>query len=295
MHPVAPARADARRGTLARWLRRNRWLFARRTVQIGLLLVFMAGPWWGVHLVSGTLASSLWFGVLPLSDPFVVLQSIVAGHRPVLAALVGASLVAVVYALLAGRLYCAWVCPINIVTDLAAFVRRRLGLGRRRGLHIDRRVRHLVLLLALIASAAWGAMAWELINPITMVQRALVFGLGVSGVIAAAAIFAFDLLVSRGGWCGHLCPVGAFYGWLGRLGRLKVVAVRPEACTQCGDCYRVCPEPHVIVPVLRMGDLSRAMAVTHQDCLRCGRCLDVCDEDVFELRLLARNPALPIR
>lgn len=279
------APASRPRASLLRGLRRQRWLLARRGVQIGLLLAFLAGPWWGVHLVHGTLASSEWFGALALTDPFVLLQSLAAGHRPELAAVLGALMVAALFGLLAGRLYCAWVCPINLVTDLAAGLRRWIGLGHRSGLAIDRRTRQVILLLSIVGSAALGTMAWEAINPITLFQRALVFGLGASGVIAAAAIFLFDLLVTRGGWCGHLCPVGAFYGWLGRHGRLRVVAAHADACTQCGDCYRICPEPHVLVPVLRPGDAVASLAVTDQDCLRCGRCLDVCDEDVFVLRL----------
>ena len=41
--------------------------------------------------------------------------------------------------------------------------------------------------------------------------------------IAAKSVFFFDLFVSRRGWCGHLCPVGAFYGLLGTtvLGRMR--------------------------------------------------------------------------
>ncbi len=273
---------------MRRLLHRQRWLLARRGVQLGLLLAFMAAP--GLHLVHGTLASSEWFGLVPLADPFVLLQSLAAGHRPEWAVVLGALLVAAVFGLLGGRLYCGWVCPINLVTDLAAGLRRRLGLGRWPGLAIDRRTRHALLVLAIVGSAASGAIVWELINPITLLQRALVFGLSSSGVIAVTALFLFDLLVTRGGWCGHLCPVGAFYGWLGRRGRLRVVAARAEACTKCGNCVRVCPEPHVIVPVLRPGDPSGSRAVTHQDCLRCGRCLDVCDENVFVLRVNGRAP-----
>jgi ferredoxin-type protein NapH len=222
---------------------------------------------------------------LPLSDPFIVLQSVLAGHPAEAAAWGGALLVAAGLALTAGRLYCSWVCPINLLADLAAGLRRGLGLGQRRMLAIDRRTRHCVLALALLASLATGTIAWEMVNPITLLQRGLVFGIGAASVLAAAAVFSFDLLVARGGWCGHLCPVGAFYGWLGRWGRLRVAAPRAAACTQCGACYRVCPEPHVLVPVLRPGERCGSLAVRHQDCLRCGRCIDVCDERVFVMRL----------
>lgn len=38
----------------------------------------------------------------------------------------GAATVALFYALLGGRGFCAWVCPVNIVTDAANYLRRKL-------------------------------------------------------------------------------------------------------------------------------------------------------------------------
>jgi len=275
----SPPRSRVR---VPRWLRRRRWLLARRLVQGAVLAAFASGPWWGVPVAEGTLAASRWFDSVSLMDPLVALQSVLAGHILAGAGLAGAALVAVVYAVLAGRLYCGWVCPINLVTDAAEATRRRLGLGGFALLRADRRLRHGVLVSALVASAASGAVVWEALNPITYSMRALVFGAWTGGLVAVSAVFLFDLVVLRHGWCGHLCPVGAFYGWLGRFGRLRVQAVRADACTRCGDCYAICPEPHVIVPVLRAG--ASAIAITDGDCLRCGRCVDHCDENVFALQ-----------
>ncbi|MFO1218226.1 MAG: quinol dehydrogenase ferredoxin subunit NapH [Burkholderiaceae bacterium] len=288
---AAPSRARAgphARARVPRALRRTRWLLARRLTQAAVLAAFVSGPWWGVPVAEGTLAASRWLGVLELSDPLVALQALLAGHVLAAAGLAGAALVALFYALLAGRLYCAWVCPINLVTDAVEALRRAFGLGRFALLRADRRLRHVVLVLALAASAATGSVAWEAINPITISLRALVFGAWSGGLVALATVAAIDLVVLRHGWCGHLCPVGAFYGWLGRFGRLSVHAVHAEACTRCGDCYAICPEPHVIAPVLRPG--ATAIAIADADCLRCGRCIDHCDEDVFALRLAASTP-----
>lgn len=265
-----------------RGLRRRRWLLARRLVQGGVLAAFASGPWWGVPVADGTLAASRWFDTVSLLDPLVALQSVLAGHTLGVAGLAAAALVAIVYAVLAGRLYCGWVCPINLVADAAEATRRWLGLGGFALLRADRRLRHGVLAAALVASAASGVVAWEALNPITYTMRALVFGAWTGGLVAVSAVFVFDLVVLRRGWCAHLCPVGAFYGWLGRFGRLHVRAVRADACTRCGDCFAICPEPQVLVPVLRPG--ASAIAITDGDCLRCGRCIDHCDENVFALR-----------
>ncbi|MCD6682127.1 MAG: quinol dehydrogenase ferredoxin subunit NapH [Burkholderiaceae bacterium] len=261
---------------------RSRWLVARRALQLLVLAAFLAGPWAGLWVVRGTLASSEWFGVLPLTDPFVALQSLLAHRSLAPIALFGAGVVAAFYVVFGGRSFCAWVCPINPVTDLAASLRTKLRLpgllGARR---LDRRLRYGVLVVALASSALLGSVAWEAINPITLLHRALLFGL-VGGYGVVLAVFLFDLLVVPRGWCGHLCPVGAFYGLAGRAAVLHVSAPRRDACTQCGDCFRACPEPHVIAPALYGAGHGRGPTIASADCTRCARCIDVCDEHVFD-------------
>jgi ferredoxin-type protein NapH len=272
-------------------LRRSRWLLARRISQLLVLALFMLGPWAGVWILRGTLASSQLLGLLGLTDPFVALQALVARRTLQAPALGGAAIVAALYMLAGGRAYCAWVCPINPVTDLASWLRVKLRLpALLRGVKPDRRLRHAVLLLAFVMSALLGGVAWEAVNPITLLQRALVFGLaGAWGVVLA--VFLFDLLLLPRGWCGHLCPVGAFYGLLGRVSLVHVSAARRDACTQCGDCFRVCPEPHVIAPALYGAAGGRSPLIEAADCIRCARCLDVCDDDVFRIDWLPRRGA----
>ena len=272
-------------------LRRSRWLLARRISQLLVLALFMLGPWAGIWILRGTLASSELLGLLDLTDPLVALQVLLARHALQTPALTGAAIVAMVYVLAGGRAYCAWVCPINPVTDLASWLRVKLKLPTLlRGVKPDRRLRYAVLAVALAMSALLGSVAWETVNPITLLHRALLFGLaGAWGV--ALAVFLFDLLLPRG-WCGHLCPVGAFYGLLGRVSLLHVSAARRDACTHCGECFRVCPEPHVIAPALYGAHRGRSPVIESADCIRCARCLDVCDDDVFRIDLLPRRGAV---
>ena len=116
--PVEALKAT-RRGFLAR----NRWLLLRRASQLLVLLAFLTGPWFGVWIAKGNLSSSLTLGVLPLTDPLLVLQTLATGHLPYSSALIGAAIVLVFYLLFGGRLFCSWVCPVNVVTDAAAWSR----------------------------------------------------------------------------------------------------------------------------------------------------------------------------
>ncbi len=260
------------------WLRAQKWLLLRRASQLGFLGLFLLGPWAGIWIVEGTLISSDTLDVLPLSDPYALLQSLAAGQVPALTALIGGAIVLAVYAVIGGRVYCSWVCPINPVTDLAHWLRGRLDLPK--GWQPKRATRFWVLAMTLVVSAATGVLAWELVNPITLLHRGLLFGLGFAWTVVAA-VFLFDLLVSRQGWCGHLCPVGAFYGLVGRVSLLRVKAARRQDCDDCMDCFAVCPEPQVITPALKGAPQGRGPVILSPDCTNCGRCIDVCSRDVF--------------
>ncbi|MDV2988047.1 UNVERIFIED_CONTAM: quinol dehydrogenase ferredoxin subunit NapH [Methylobacteriaceae bacterium AG10] len=271
--------AEARReGVAAKgWVRAHKWWILRRLTQLTALGVFMAGPLAGIWLVRGNFASSEILGLLPLSDPFIAVQSLAAGAVPARVALLGALLITLFYIVVGGRAYCGWICPVNIVTDTAYWLREKLGITRDRKL--DRRTRLWVLGGALLASLLSGTVAWEFVNPVSLLQRGLIFGLG-AGWTIIAAVFLLDLLITRRGWCGHLCPVGAFYGIMGKASVVRVAASRREACTNCGACFQICTEPHVITPALKG---RGTMSILNQDCLNCGSCIDACPVDVFEI------------
>lgn len=272
------AGASAEKG----WLASHRWLILRRVSQLGILGLFLAGPWLGGWIVKGNLSASLTLDTLPLTDPYVLLQSLLAGHLPGQLALIGAAIVLVFYLLVGGRVYCAWVCPVNPVTDAAAWLRRRLGI--KGSAHISRKLRYGVLAMTLVLAAATGTIAWELINPVSMLHRGLIFGLGTAWAIVLA-VFLFDLFVSHNGWCGHVCPMGAFYSLLGKWRPLHVSATGREQCDDCMDCFAVCPEPQVIKPALKGAAQNAGPVIVSPNCTHCGRCIDVCSKDVFRFSL----------
>ncbi|CAG1009565.1 Ferredoxin-type protein NapH [Burkholderiales bacterium] len=274
------------------WLKTHQWLLARRVSQLGILALFLLGPLAGVWIVKGNLTFSYTLNLLPLTDPFVLAQSLLARHWPETKGLIGAGIVLAFYALVGGRVFCSWVCPMNPVSDAAAWLRERLGI--RGGAHVSREARYWLLALALLLAAATGTLAWELVNPVSLLHRGLIFGLGATWALVLA-IFLFDLFVMKDGWCGHLCPMGAFYGLVGKFSLLRVRATRRSACDDCLDCYQVCPEAQMIRPALKGVDGAGPTILSGQ-CSNCGRCIEVCAKDVFEFGLrrpLAATPTLP--
>ncbi|ELB2104449.1 quinol dehydrogenase ferredoxin subunit NapH [Vibrio parahaemolyticus] len=257
------------------WWRAHRFLVLRRLCQLIIIALFMAGPTLGV--LTGNLSSSMLLDTVPLSDPLIVLQALATGHIPEFNALLGVVIVVVFYAILAPRAFCAWVCPLNIVTDLAAWLRRKFNI--KASYRWSPAIRYWLIPVLMLGSALSGAILWTWLDPVAALHRGLVFGMG-AGWVLIALVFVLDLLLVEHGWCGHLCPLGATYGVIGRKSLLRVTAVRREDCTKCMDCFYVCPEPEVLRQPLKEGDRR----VMDQNCISCGRCLDVCPEHVFEFK-----------
>lgn len=262
-----------------------RYTLGRRATQLSILIAFFGTAHWGwtvagEPLLAGNLSAAKIAGAIPMADPFAVLQMLAARHWLATEVLVGAAVVLALYLVVGGRTFCGWVCPMSIVTDAAEWTRARLGL-RADLLHVTPAARYVALALTLALSAAAGIAAFEWVSPIAMLHRELIFGAGL-GLTAAVGVFAFDLAIVRRGWCGHVCPLGAFWALVGRAGQ---VAVKYDAasCTRCGDCVKACPEPRV----LNFGTLAEAGRVPSGECLNCGKCIAVCPESSLRFGLRA--------
>lgn len=262
------------------WLGAHKFLLLRRLSQIGILTLFMIGPMYNIWLIKGNLSSSLFLETIPMTDPFMLLQSIAAGHLPELTAIIGALIIFAFYFILGGRFFCSWVCPVNLITDSAHWLRRKLKI--RASTKLSRKTRFWVLAMTLVLPIFLGTMAWELINPVSMFHRGLIFGMGL-GWIVLIGIFLFDLLLTEHGWCGHICPLGAFYNLVGRYSPVKVTAYQRENCDKCMDCFAVCTEPQVLKMPLFGKEKGYGPMISSADCTNCARCIDVCSKQVFKI------------
>jgi len=263
-----------------------RFLILRRVTQIGVLVLYFGANAWGWNILMGNLSSSLLFGLIPLSDPYAALQMLAAGAALAVDLLIGVAIVSLFYLLIGGRAFCSWVCPINMITDAAAWLREKLEINRVQSSKqpASRNMRYWVLALSLVISALMGITAFEFISPISMVHRGIVFGLGF-GWAAMSIIFLFDLFVLKNGWCGHVCPLGGFYSLLGKFSLIRVHHDE-EACTLCMECKVVCPETQVLHMIGK-----ESIPVLSGECTNCARCIEVCDDDAlnFSIRKLVEN------
>jgi len=253
-----------------------KYLLLRRVTQIGLLVLYFGANTYGWNILKGTFGSSLLFGVIPLADPYTTLQVLATGFVLGADVLLGALIITLFYFVVGGRAFCSWVCPINMVTDLANWLRRKLNLDKEEVNYrfLKRRARYWIMVLGLIVSAIVGIAAFEALSPITIMQRGIIFGFG-AGISVVIAIFLFDLFGVKNGWCGHLCPLGATYSLIGKASLVRVKHDH-EACTNCMECKIVCPENQVLYMINK-----ESISVTDGECTNCGRCIDVCNDDAL--------------
>jgi len=259
--------------------REYKFLVLRRVSQISIISLFAAGNMLGWRILQGNLSTSKVLDTLPLADPFAVLQIFAARHIVSGEALVGALIIVLFFGLIAGRSFCSWVCPLNMVTDLANWLIKKTGLdASAKTPLISRKARYWVIGISLVVSFFSGVAAFEWLSPISMLHRGIIFGMGM-GWTMILAVFLFDMFVKRDGFCGHLCPLGGFYSLITRFGLVRVRHSK-ERCTLCMKCLEICPEPQVLPMV---GKTS--IPVTSGECTNCGRCVEVCNDNAMNFGL----------
>ncbi len=273
------------------WWLAHRWLTLRRLSQLSVLALFLLGPWAGIWIIKGNLSSSLLLDTIPMTDPMLFLQMLAAGFFGIwIDAIIGAAIVLLFYMVVGGRVFCSWVCPVNLVTDFAFWLRRKLGI--KGGLVFSRSTRYWVLGIVMIVAAITGTLAYELINPVSLLHRGLFFGMG-AGWLLVIGIFMFDFAVSKRGWCTHLCPMGAFYALISPFSQIRVRADARADCDDCGECFVVCPEAQILPPILHPKSPDIAPVVLDTVCTNCGRCIDICHVSVFRFGSRARKYIQP--
>ncbi len=190
------------------------------------------------------------------------------------------SAVLLAFSAIFGRWYCAALCPLGTLQDLA-FSAGRGRRAYRRG-RTPVRVAALVAAAGLLAAGAASAASW--LDPWSLFGRLFAYdalplvrlaaGRDVPGVnlpnvalpaLAAVAVLGTAFFFGRA-FCGLLCPVGTVLGLLNSAAPLRL-RLDAAACVSCGACAMRCPASCIDTAGKRL-DASR--------CVYCLACVAAC-------------------
>lgn len=285
----------------------------RLAVVLGVLAVYVVGL-----VLNAGLGSLCAFGVSGISAicPVGVLETTLAGGVVGVLPLIVLLLV-IAGAILFGRAFCGWVCPVPPVRLLVtgkgekaawAADRAKAGCGacdacaggscassekrapgRRlfKGALLSKNAASAtgVLAVTLVTTVIFGFPVFCLVCPVGLVFatifaffRLVAFNELVIDVVVFPALIIAELVLLRH-WCSKLCPIGAFLGLFAHLGR----TFRPQVDTaKCLVTSRglACDACHASCPSdIDLVRLTGSGAVA--DCTRCGECAAQCPVDAI--------------
>ena len=253
-------------------IRSRKWVWTRRTVQTLFLLAFLYLLLTTVQGVTGRLPNTLFFHL----DPLVGITSMLASHSWIAPMLLG--IITLVLAIVVGRAWCGWICPMGTILDWTPSHRNRKNPG------ISPRWSQgkYFLLFAVVISAALGSLTLVVLDPITFLFRtvASVVLPGLNWLLNSqpfypqnmillavfAAVLGLNAVRSRF-WCRYLCPLGGLLGLISKVSFIRH-RVDNEKCISCRKCSILCPTG-AIKP-------ENNFAADMAECTVCLNCVDGC-------------------
>jgi ferredoxin-type protein NapH len=261
------------------------WTWLHRASAASFLLLLWLGRFDWFPYFKGSAVSTKLFGVVFFTDPLAALEVMLASFRFTTTLVIAAAILIVLYAFL-GRAFCAWFCPLGLLLELNAELRSWLNHFLRRykthlpAITVPRSAKYVLLLVTLLLSLVTRLPVFQLLSPINIFARAIIFGAD-AALLIVIVIVVLEYVAPRA-WCISLCPLGAFYSLLGRWSplRIQIDQARERSGKMCGLCTHHCPiQIQVLEDHIKQGKNS----VDDPECMRCGMCLDGCPRQSLSL------------
>ena len=245
---------------------------------------------WGLMLVWVLLMPITLYWFSPYLPFMGLVEGLVSGSVMVFAGMFVVSLVA-------GRLFCGWLCPAGAIQDLAMPARpRRVGRRTLQWVKFAIWLPWLGAWTGLAVAAAGGRPDGLRPDALFMLEHGISVSRPEAYIIYLAVltlILGLALLLGRRGACHAICWMAPFMiigQGLGRLIRLPGMLLRSEAarCTACGTCNAACPMS-LDIGAMALAESTgpapisapAAITIAHHDCIFCLRCVDSCPTSVL--------------
>ncbi len=257
-----------------------------RKIRIALATIFFAGITLLFLDFTGTLHHYLsWMAKLQFLPAVLSLNVVVL-------------VILLLLTLVFGRIYCSVICPLGVMQDLMASVRRKKN--RYSYSPAVSWLRYLMLAVMVVAVAAgigslvallapyssFGRIATHLLQPLYMGVNNVLASLAERAdsyafysvdvwlrtlptlIIAAVTFVVLFILAWRNGrtYCNTICPVGTVLGFVARFSWLKV-RFDADKCRNCSLCSKNCKASCIDY---------KTHTVDYSRCVACGNCVEKC-------------------
>lgn len=265
------------------------WTWSHRLSAAAFLALLVLGrqewfPW-----LKGSPTATRLLSIIPFVDPLAGLEVMAASRNVTATLLIGVASTTVI-AVVLGRLFCGWLCPVGLVLELndqlRGWLHRRLARLRVKvpQFHVPKALKYWLLLLFLGLSLVAGIPVFTSISPINLVVLSILFA-PVIGLIAIGLLIVLEHFSPRL-FCRSVCPLGALYSLLGRYAPLRIRVRTGCERMSCLRCTQHCP---MGIRVMEDYVLAGKTAVNDHECTRCGTCSDVCGAGVVKLGWARRD------
>ena len=226
----------------------------------------------------------------------------------------GAFIVILVLTALFGRVYCSAICPLGILQDIIARIKKRFKKKkfRYKSSRPYNILRYSILSITIISLIAGGMFLTNMLDPYSNFGRIssdllrpiyISFNNLLAGIFEKMNIYTFYkmdiyvnwlaiiypllilglliVLVLKHGrlFCNTICPVGSLLGLLSKISLFKI-KFDTHNCTSCNKCSLVCKSECINVKEQKV-DFSR--------CVACYNCVDTCPESAIKYQLNIRR------
>ncbi|TCK03377.1 4Fe-4S binding protein [Phorcysia thermohydrogeniphila] len=243
---------------------------------------------WDINFVQGWF-QSIGIGNLWVVSPLEGLESILTAKFFYMPSLVG-MVVPVVVALLMGRVFCSWMCPIeflSVVTDKFLGIFSKKLKYRKDLISLPHKILWFALTTELLLTMVIGYPMFVWWSPPGLVGREIMFYAFYKVITVEVWIVVVVLslnLFTRRFFCRYFCPLGALLALIGKKRQL-VIKYLPDKCINCKVCDTRCP----------MGIKPSIGESQTVYCWNCAECVDACptkalkfiwrDDGVIRLKL----------
>lgn len=148
-------------------------------------------------------------------------------------------------AIIAGPVFCGWVCPFGTFQEWVGKIGRKLfkrSYNRMLPKKVDsilRYLRYAVLVWVIIMTAVSAKLVFSDFDPYYALFNFWTGEVAVTGFIALGLVIVLSLFVERP-FCKYACPYGAVLG-LTNFFRIFSIRRNSSTCISCNACNRACP------------------------------------------------------